>query len=149
MPGLFPDRFNDEFQTFMIGTKLGEGVDREVYVFRGDTTKVIKIEKPGVEFSNVEEWTVWHEALHADVQDWFAPCYGISEGGRFLIQARTKPIERLPDKLPSFMTDIKRENFGRLPDGRIVAHDYSRHQLYTRGFANWRLKKVAKVDHER
>jgi hypothetical protein len=46
-----------------------------------------------------------------------------------MLQQRVEPIrdsDTLPDMIPAFLTDIKRENFGWY-DGRIVCVDYAMH----------------------
>ncbi|KAA5604410.1 hypothetical protein F1188_16245 [Roseospira marina] len=104
MSAIYEDLWSGELDDFIFGPLIGEGQDRQVYVFRPDPTRVIKVERPGVEFANVAEWALWHEAKHAGVNEWFASCFGISLGGNFLVQARTEPVSPrdLPERLPSF-----------------------------------------------
>lgn len=145
----FPDdRYLSELAGFMIGEKLGAGCHRDVHVFLPDTTKVIKIDRSGNYFANVSEWSLWSEVCETKAAKWFAPIFGISRGGLFLVQARTTPCDKLPKKLPSFFADIKRANFGRL-DGRLVAHDYANHSVYARGLSDWSLVDVDAEDHVR
>lgn len=112
-----------------IGELIGKGASREVYNFCYDVTKIIKVELAGTSFNNVEEWEIWRSLLdngQEDLQKWFAPCRAISPCGVYLIQARTTPIskEQLPAKVPSFLTDLKIENWGMF-EGRPVCHDYA------------------------
>jgi hypothetical protein len=111
-------------------TKLGSGIHRDVFECRIDPKLVVKVETdlPWRFFANVFEMKLWNENQHCDaVAKWLAPCEYLSPDGLLLLQRRVEPLrdsDKLPDKLPSFLTDIKRENFGLL-DGRIVACDYA------------------------
>ena len=61
------------------------------------------------------------------ISRWLAPCEFLSPDGRILLQTRAEPLPfdyRLPDKLPAFLTDLKRANFGLL-DGKLVCVDYA------------------------
>ncbi len=60
-----------------------------------------------------------------DIRRWLAPCVQISPCGSILIQKRTTPApsSRYPAKMPKFLTDMKRSNYG-LYKGRLVCHDY-------------------------
>lgn len=148
----FPDdRYLPDLAAFMIGEKLGEGEHRDVHVFLPDTTKVIKIDKSGTYFANVSEWTLWGEVHGTKLQRWFAPVFGISSSGLFLVQARTQPVGKLPKRLPAFFADIKRSNFGYL-DGRLVAHDYAHHQVFNLGLprkGKVEMREVEPEDHKR
>lgn len=55
----------------MCGDRLGQGVAREVYVFKPDPTLVIKFELTTHDFQNVNEWEVWESA----------PCVGRKVAG--------------------------------------------------------------------
>ncbi|MGZ9074138.1 MAG: hypothetical protein ACXW13_00010 [Burkholderiaceae bacterium] len=115
-----------ELETFILGDKLGEGVYRDVYVYAPDPSYVIKVEKLPAEFANAKEWGVWQELQFNPLRKWLAPCLRISQGGVFLVQKRTMPITKadMPKRIPSFLTDEKAANWGRL--GRqIVCHDYA------------------------
>ena len=70
------------------------------------------------------EWEVWLSTEEgSEAEKWLAPCICISPTGRFLIQQRTQPLLKYPDKIPSFLADTKPENFGSY-EGRVVTHDY-------------------------
>ena len=135
-----------DFFNVMAGKWLGGGIGRGVYVLGTDPSLVVKIETANHSFQNVSEWGVWEELEATDnkVLKWFAPCHYISPCGMILIQARTRPLDksRFPDKMPSFFTDLKYQNFGMF-DGRIVAHDYGYTRLVYLGstarmrIANW------------
>jgi len=117
----------DFFSTFC-GDLISKGTAREVYVYAPDPRYVVKIEVAAKSFQNMREWEFWRDFNFVDdIAKWLAPCKSISPSGIILIQRRTKPIpaHRYPDRLPQFLTDIKRENFG-LIGNRVVAHDYGR-----------------------
>ena len=119
--------FEDAFNLFC-GRLIGEGIHRKVYECRIDPTLVVKVEQPEhwTSFANMCEMKFW--GFHADykpVADWLAPCHYLSPNGQVLLQQKCDPwTGPLPEKVPSFLTDLKRENFGNL-DGRLVCVDYS------------------------
>ncbi len=136
----------DFFRT-MVGKWLGGGIGRGVYVLGTDPSLAVKIETRSHSFQNISEWEVWNDLKNMNndsAHKWFAPCHYISPCGAVLIQSRTKPLDksRFPDKMPSFFTDLKYQNFGML-NGRIVAHDYGYNRFVHLGatarmrVANW------------
>ena len=122
---------NDDFKfqelsSAMIGTFIGEGIARKVYHCRLNIEYVCKIETKAHSFQNVSEWETWLWVRgNKYLEPWFAPCFHISGGGTVLIQRYCEPLRDadLPKQLPSFLCDLKRENFGML-NGRIVCCDY-------------------------
>lgn len=92
-------------------------------------------------FANVLEMKFWIDHEHYDkVAKWLAPCEHLSPDGRVLLQKRADPLgqnDKLPGELPAFLSDLKRENFGRI-DGRFVCLDYA----MTIPTPNTRMKKV-------
>ena len=138
------DMFN-----LMCGKWLGGGIGRGVYVLGIDPSLVIKVETTSSSFQNIMEWEVWNALELAEEEDamaWFAPCHYISSCGTVLIQARTKPIDKsqAPEKLPSYFTDVKYQNFGWY-DGRIVAHDYGYNKFVSLG-SKCKLKRAQWYD---
>lgn len=123
---------------FVCEAKLGEGVARTVYVLGTDTTKVIKIENDAGSFQNVAEWQLWNEARGTKYERFLAPCHCISPSGSVLVMSRVSPLPPDDDprmrrlKLPSFLTDFKRENYGLLK-GRVVCCDYGSHLATNHG----------------
>lgn len=116
-----------EFLYLACGECLGEGMSRTTYRYALDDSKVIKIENSISHFQNVREWHIWQDNQYYDkVGKWLAPCRYISQSGVFLIMDYAENIRssEIPLKIPSFMVDIKPENFGVLKDGRIVLRDY-------------------------
>lgn len=79
-------------------------------------------------FANVLEMKFWSDnQYHAPIAKWLAPCDYLSPDGLILLQRKCEALresDKLPDKLPSFLTDVKRDNYGWL-DGRIVCFDYA------------------------
>lgn len=120
---------------FICGEFLGRGLNREVFVYRGNDAFVIKVETNGTDyFQNVMEYNFWDEVRNApDMLKWIAPCARISPHGNFLIQERTTPVtlkelnKKLP-KVPAYLSDLKEKNWGKLGNGRIVCHDYGTHR---------------------
>lgn len=120
----FEDAFN-----LLCGDKIGEGIHRTVYRCRIRDDLVVKVENGDCRyFANVMEDKFHADHSHYDkVMRWLAPCEYLSPDGRILLQRRTQPLrdnDKLPDKIPAFLTDIKRENFGWL-GGKMVCHDYA------------------------
>ena len=132
-----------EFFRCIINEKMGQGAYRNVYTTKLNPDVVIKFERNGGDFHNVNEYHVWQSAkCNKDIAKWFAPCLWISPCGVVLVQKKTKPPVKLPAMLPTFLTDFRKSNYGML-DGKFVCHDYGfygtvdHHGLYTK-----RMKKV-------
>lgn len=138
----FREHTEYEFFRMFCGEKLGSGQGREVWSFGLDDRYVIKFEGRDHSFQNVKEWDLWCDAVEmgSDIADWLAPCDRISPNGRILIQERTKPATKYPDKLPVFFADTKRQNFGVI-GRRFVCHDYGTHLMCNSGLSK-RLRKV-------
>lgn len=110
----------------LLGKRLGGGYSRQVYECRLNTALVVKIERPGGMWQNIREHTTWEQiSCVKEAKKWLAPVLYISDCGTLLIQKRCEPIrtKELPKKVPHFLTDFKKENFGLL-DGRVVCFDY-------------------------
>lgn len=110
----------------MVGERIGYGIGREVFEIRGDSSKVIKFEASSGSFQNIIEWETWRDILGTDQEKWLAPCVRISANGAILIMERTAPLPprfKLPARVPAFLCDFKRENYG-LINNRLVCHDY-------------------------
>lgn len=115
----------DLFQ-LICGDVLGSGAGRTVYECMIRPDLVVKVETPSHSFQNQSEWRFWNDwRMDADMKKWLAPCEAISACGTVLLQRRTEPVhpDHYPDRLPKFLTDTKRSNFGIL-DGKFVCHDY-------------------------
>lgn len=119
------------------GKLIGSGMTRDVYEFAFDSDYVVKIEDKEGHFQNVIEWQTWQEVRETKWAKWFAPCHSISFNGSVLIQRKVKAVElkELPNKLPSFFTDFKTSNFGRLGK-QIVACDYGCNLLMSNGLSD-------------
>lgn len=119
------DAFN-----LLCGRKLGGGIHRDVFECRLRPDLVVKVETDTNwrYFANVHEMKFWDDnQYHKAVSRWLAPAEYLSPDGRILLQRRVEPIresDKLPEKLPAFLSDIKRDNFGWL-DGRLVSVDYA------------------------
>jgi len=125
---VFEDTFN-----LLCGEKIGEGLHRQVYACKVRPDLVVKVESADYPFfANVFEQHFWDEYNQDKaVALWLAPCEFLSPDGRVLLQKRAEPLTsatKLPDKLPAFLTDVKKNNFGVL-DGRIVCVDYAMYNV--------------------
>ena len=72
------------------------------------------------------EMRFWDNASDA-VKKWLAPCEYLSPDGLLLLQRRVDPVPssfEMPEKMPGFMMDFKRNNFGIL-NGALVCVDYA------------------------
>ena len=78
--GLSP-RYYEDLIMLLCHQKLGNGISRNVFVYRLDPTLVIKHEY-GAGFQNALEWEIW-SAVRDDkkLSKWFAPCVSISGMG--------------------------------------------------------------------
>lgn len=127
-----------------VGERIGFGIGREVFHLEQSPYHVIKFETKSGSFQNVLEWETWLEAQnYEDAKKWFAPCHAISPCGSILIQYKTQPLRdetEMPDKIPSFFTDLKPSNWGMF-EGRPVIHDYG----YTQVFRQC-MKRVRLID---
>ncbi len=123
---------NTDLITTLLGKKLGSGVYRAVYQHNWDDDWVIKIEPNSTE-SNISEYMLWNEIRGlkgrlAWVKEWFAPVLWMSPNGKILCMQKTsefpknKKLER-PKEVPTFFTDLKRDNFGWIGN-KFVCHDY-------------------------
>lgn len=113
----------DLFRIFC-GEVIGSGSARTVYACTIRPDLVVKVETPAESFQNILEWEFWKTWSHDKVmRKWLAPCEAISSCGTVLLQYRTQPVTKLPDRMPQWLTDTKRSNYGRFR-GRIVCHDY-------------------------
>lgn len=116
----------------LTGEYLASGIHRWVYdcPLRSDLVAKVEYSDPDTTriFANIREWDFWIEHKSFEkVARWLAPCEIMSPDGRILLQKRIDPLratDKLPDKLPAFLTDVKRNNFGWF-EGRIVCCDYA------------------------
>lgn len=109
----------------LCGKQIGKGAFRRVYECGIDPTLVVKVEDSSRSFANIGEWDIWTNYNETDIGKWLAPCTHISPCGGILLQKRVDPAREsdLPKKVPSFLTDLKQENFG-VYEGRVVCCDY-------------------------
>lgn len=120
--------------------QIGSGIARAVWRSKVLPNSVIKVEENAVSFQNIAEWQLWEAVKDTEFAKWFAPCEWISANGAVLIQARTTPAAKYPDRLPVFLTDTKRANYG-MHKGRFVCHDYGKHLMLENGMTK-RERKV-------
>lgn len=122
--------FEEAFNLLCHQDKIGSGIHRDVFECRLNDKWVVKVETdlPWRYFANVHEMKFWDDNRHCKaIAKWLAPCEFLSPDGLLLIQHRCQPLrdsDKLPGKVPAFLTDIKRDNWGIL-DGRLVCFDYA------------------------
>lgn len=140
--GDWPKSVQVDFADLFCGEKLGNGIGRQVYVLATDATKVIKVETSSQSFQNVIEWETWNDLKGTDYAAFLAPCHFISPCGIVLIQSRVEKLtpQREKVRLPSFLTDFKRSNYGLLKN-RVVCCDYGTNLLASHGAFASRLRK--------
>lgn len=122
LEAVYEDTFN-----MLCGRLIGEGVHRKVFTCKIRNDLVVKVEQSEFrEFANVIEMRLWCNSSDA-VKAWLAPCEFLSPDARVLLQRKVDPVPEgyvMPEKVPAFLSDLKRENFGIL-DGRLVCVDYA------------------------
>ena len=134
----FEDAFN-----LLCGDELGSGTQRNVFECRIRNDLVVKVEKENDWrlFANVHEMKFWRDnEYYSAISKWLAPCAYLSPDGRILLQKKVRTVQSddvLPDMLPQFLTDIKRNNFGWIGE-QLVAVDYALNLTN----ASVRMKKV-------
>lgn len=142
------------YHDILCGDWIGCGCSRAVYECNYDKSCVVKIHAniDRMPSDNILEWELWETVkwMNSEVRNWFAPCVGISENGRILIQKKTVPLTDKKWKalveVPAFLTDIKRANFGTYK-GHICMHDYA--SCIFRLEFNKRKRKISKEDRNR
>lgn len=120
----FEDCFN-----MLCGRKINEGIHRTVYECKIRPDLVVKVENQELRyFANVMEDKFWTDHQnYSKVAAWLAPIEFLSPDGRLLLMRRVRPLhetDKLPEKLPAFLSDVKRDNFGWL-NGHLVCVDYA------------------------
>lgn len=118
-----------DFVTSICGRHLGVGQFRTVFEYNLDNKFVVKIEPLNTNCNAVEHM-IWDEVKYLCgskewVKKWLAPVKWISPNGKILVMQKTvkKPNKKKPDKVPSFLWDIKESNFGWIGNN-YVCHDY-------------------------
>lgn len=139
-PHDFAASIKNDFLSLFCGELLGRGIGRLVYAHASAPDYVIKVEEASRSFQNAVEWETWSALKDTRYARWLAPCHQISPCGIVLIMSRTKPLGRDPLRMPDFLTDFKRTNYGLL-DGRPVCHDYGLSNLLNHGAFASKMKK--------
>jgi hypothetical protein len=143
--------FEDAFNMFC-GDVIGRGMSRTVYASPLLPNSVVKVETGAQQFQNIVEWETWQRVKDTPASRWFAACEFISPCGIVLVMQRTRSagLGEFPDRVPVFLTDLKRTNYGMVGANRdgggkqfLVCHDYGTHMLFEHGMtkrtkkANW------------
>ncbi len=127
----------------LVGERIGYGMSRAVYECKLRPDCVVKVEDAQQRFQNIMEWETWQRVKGTEFEKWFAPCEWISPAGVVLVMKFTNPLRKqeYPEKMPAFLTDFKRSNYG-MYNGRVVCHDYGTHLMLENGMT----KRMQKVD---
>ncbi len=133
-------RATDDALRLIIGEGIATGEFRKVYHCPLDSTVVVKIEYKPDCFVNVAEWDMWTNLKNTPWGKWLAPCRQISNCGLILMMDKVKPLEARPRLVPSFLGDLKRENWGML-NGRPVVCDYGNSHIYNHVAKHTRMVK--------
>ena len=139
----FKETSANDLWNLVIGDKIGEGMSREVYIYKPDPQFVVKVEKNAGDFQNIKEWFIWQEIQFSkDIANFFAQCKSISDNGIYLVQERVtfRTIDEYPNKIPHFFTDIKCENFGFIKK-QLVCCDYGS-TIISKDWGTKRLRKA-------
>jgi hypothetical protein len=133
---------NSAFQlvSILCDRQIGSGMSRTVYDSRVLEDYVIKFEETSGCFQNQLEWEIWHNVKYTKFAKWFAPCEWISDNGSVLIMKKTTPASKYPDKMPAFLTDFKKTNYG-IYKNHLVCHDYGTSLCVTTGLTK-RMRKA-------
>ena len=128
--------------------RLGSGSARTVYELSGGT-HVIKLEHAdSYQFmrQNIIEHSIWNDFQYTvEGPKWLAECGSISGNGRALMQEKLEIFtdindERLPKRVPRFLTDMKINNWGIDSNGNVKCVDYGLILLMQGN--PWQLRKV-------
>lgn len=131
---------------------IGRGMSRNVFSSKLLPDCVVKVEEDAGRFQNIVEWETWQRVKDTPHARWFAACRWISPNGTILIMERTRTPapQEYPDKMPVFLCDFKRTNYGmarsaprngKLGKEWLVCHDYGTHLMFENGMTK-RLKKA-------
>lgn len=118
----------------LVEERLGSGIGRTVWSSEVLPGCVVKVEENARSFQNVIEFETWHRVKGTEFERWFAPCRWISPNGSVLVMERTTTATNFPARMPVFLTDFKRRNYGLLK-GKLVCHDYGTNLLFERGMS--------------
>jgi hypothetical protein len=131
--------------------RIGSGMSREVWSSRLMPDCVIKVEDGAGRFQNIVEWETWQRVKDTPASRWFAQCRWISPTGQILIMERTRQpaLSEYPEKMPAFLCDFKRTNYGistvkdaktGQPSHMFVCHDYGTNLLFEHGMTKRLVK---------
>jgi len=122
------ETIHEEAFNLLCGDLIGEGESRRVFECKIRPDLVVKVEEADFRiFANVIEQKLFDDTKDIQaISKWLAPCEFLSPDGRILLQRKCDPVPssfKLPDKVPEFLGDLKRENFGVLGK-KLVCVDY-------------------------
>lgn len=150
----FGPTVRNDFMGMFLGEIIGSGSCRKVYTLQRQPHLVVKVENRSHSFQNIAEWQLWEDLKGTEFAKWLAPCRVISACGSIMIQDRTMPLrigkdyQEFPTELPTFLTDLKPSNFGKIGK-QVVAHDYAVHNAIFHGTkTGLKMRKIARKDWE-
>jgi hypothetical protein len=118
----------DEF-SHVLGDCLANGSTREVHSVVGRDDVVIKKVKAITPFNNWQEFIVWNAVRDTRWAVVFARIEKIGDSGQFLMMEKLSDLSPDDDynapRVPHWLNDLKRENFGKTSGGEIKAWDYA------------------------
>lgn len=129
-----------ELANIICHKQIGAGMSRKTYDSIVLPDVVIKFEEASGFFQNQMEWEIWHSVKGTEFSKWFAPCEWISNNGSVLIMKKTTPATKYPDKMPAFLADFKKTNYG-IYNKKLVCHDYGMSMIIRTGLTK-RMKKA-------
>lgn len=114
-----------------LGDYLGEGFRRIVYAHQDRSDLVIKFLKNLEDNHNRTEFENWQKLKDTERGQWLAPCYSLSDDGRFLVQQRVEVLDEAPVSVPEWIKTLRdwslggnqSKHWGRW-EGRVQLIDY-------------------------
>ena len=143
----------DDAIDLLCGKEIASGSSRTVFECTLMPGYVVKVEKDCSKHRNIMEFQAWESVCHVpEIARYFAKIHMMSANGRILIMEKTvRPGPNdWPDKLPVFITDRKKDNFGMIRVKSVdtgehewifVCHDYGHHCLHENGMSK-RMSKA-------
>lgn len=135
----------------LCGKFIGEGNSRIVYDFPMIPGYVIKVNKEEGNHDNINEYDFYMAVKYQpEIAKWLAPTSWMSNNGRFLLQKKVTRInernkKNIPDMVPSFLTDMKYENYGFIGK-QFVCFDYAFSSMIASSNCSTRLRKFKPHD---
>ena len=123
------DLIHLEAFNMLCGKQIGIGAHRTVFENAFDSNLVVKIanSQNGIR-ANYAEYELWQEIQSTKYNRYFVRMREMSGYGSILIADYVPDLPVGKYKIPSFFTDLKRENFG-LVGTQVVCRDYALNRI--------------------